>query len=224
MNWTTNVLEDTLPDIFKWNDFIEKKDVNSEIENISKILETESKHNIMFPPIENVFRSLREVKPKDIKVVLLGQDPYHNGNACGLSFSIENGQKINPSLKNIYLELEMSGFKVNKNGNISFLTKQGVLLLNTSLTVIKGNPNSHKYVWRNFTKMLIQFIDENIENVEWLLFGAEAHKYIDLIKNGKYYCTSHPSPFSYRKSCGQYPAFLGSDVFKKLNTKLYFDL
>lgn len=224
MNWTTNVLEDTLPDIFEWNDFIEKKDVNSEIENISKILESESKNDIMFPPIENVFRSLREVKPKDIKVVLLGQDPYHNGNACGLSFSIENGQKINPSLKNIYLELEMSGFKVNRNGNISFLTKQGVLLLNTSLTVIKGKPNSHKYVWRNFTKMLIQFIDENIENVEWLLFGAEAHKYIDLIKNGKYYCTSHPSPFSYRKSCGQYPAFLGSDIFNKLNAKLHFDL
>lgn len=185
--------------------------------------EIREKSHTIYPPIHQVFRAFYETPLKNIKVVVLGMDPYHNGSAIGLCFSVLPGNKINPSLKNIYKELENSGYTVNKNGDLTHWAKQGCLMLNTALTVEKGIPDSHTTIWSDFTKKLITYISENTENVAWLLMGAKAlnfQKYISAERNHAFFITSHPSPFSAHKGFQRYPAFLGSNVFKKVNTFL----
>lgn len=205
---------------YSWESFFTREDVQQELYNISLFLEDESSKKIIYPPINQVFRSLIPVNK--IKVVLLGMDPYHNGSAVGLCFSVLPGNSINPSLRNIYKELERSGFQPNKNGDLTHLPSQGVVMLNTALTVRKGNADSHTSEWSSFSEKVIQHISMNTENVVWILMGAKAHAYENDIDVNKHFIlkSSHPSPFSFMRSSRNIPAFLGSDIFKNTNNIL----
>lgn len=213
--------------------FFEKEDVQQELNTISDFLEKESKRTSIFPSINHVFRALYLTPLQNIKLVILGQDPYHNEviineidnkicSAVGLCFSVASPLHINPSLRNIYTELENEGFKPKKDGNLVSWAKNGILLLNTALTVAKGEPESHIENWWNFSEKLITYISENTNNVAWLLMGSKALEFQNCINknnknnNNKIFVTSHPSPLSAHRSFKNYPAFLGSGIFKKL--------
>jgi uracil-DNA glycosylase len=197
-------------------------DNKEELEKISYILSSE-KYEI-YPSINNVFRAFYCTSLEKIKVVLLGMDPYHNGNAVGLCFSVSKKTNINPSLKNIFKELELEGYKVSDSGDISHWAKQGCLMLNTALTVQKSKPDSHTKYWCEFTEKTIKYISSQTENVAWVLMGSKAIHFEDIIdstRGHKIFSTSHPSPFSAYKSFirkeREIPAFLHSGIFKQIN-------
>lgn len=204
-----------------WKDFFQRADVKSDLEKISTFLEEERKKNvIIYPEIYNVFRAF-SLPLKDIKLVILGQDCYHDGNAVGLCFSVPRNGKINPSLRNIYQELQNEGYNPNQDGDLSHWQKQGCMMLNTALTVEKGSPESHLAIWYDFSEKVLKEIANHNDSIAWLLMGAKALKFRHLIKNEKsIFATSHPSPFSAYKGFGQIPAFIGSNIFKKINTFL----
>lgn len=195
-----------------------KKFFESNFEILKKISDLVKNDGILYPPPNQVFRSFIDMDK--IKVVLLGQDPYHNGSAVGLCFSVKYGNSLNPSLRNIYKELENCGYNPKKNGDLTHWAKQGCMMLNTALTVKKGEPDSHTKIWAEFTKRVISYISENTEKVAWIILGGKAFSFTKLVseKRGhKFFISSHPSPFSANNSFREYPAFLGSDVFKNLN-------
>lgn len=169
----------------------------------------------IYPKAENVFNSINCVKYDDVKVVIIGQDPYHEPNqAHGLSFSVENGVALPPSLKNIFKEIKNEfGFE-NKNGNLLCWAKQGVLLLNSVLTVEKGKANSHKDKgWENITKKIISLLNNRQKPVVFLLWGASAQKIGQIIINPQHFVlkSAHPSPLS------AYNGFFGCGHFAKTN-------
>ena len=172
----------------------------------------------IYPPKEQVFRVF-DLPLKDIKVVILGQDPYHNPDqACGLSFSVNDGVPLPKSLINIYKELHDDlGIKPAKTGNLESWFKQGVFLLNAVLTVEKNSPASHsKMGWENFTDYIIENISEKNENVVFVLWGAYARSKNKLIDPSKHKIieSAHPSPLS------AYRGFFGSKVFSQINNYL----
>ena len=168
-----------------------------------------------FPPKDQIFRAI-ELTPFDkVKVVIIGQDPYHNDNqANGLCFSVSDKVKAPPSLKNIFKELEDDlGIKKTSN-ELEMWAKQGVLLLNATLTVRAHEANSHKDLgWGHFTDFIIKEISDKKENVVFVLWGAFAQKKAGLIDTKKHFIIQsvHPSPLSARKG------FFGSRPFSKIN-------
>lgn len=183
-----------------------------------KVIE-EYKTKTIYPEIQNIWKVL-EMSIFDIKIVILGQDPYHQyGQAQGLAFSVPEGIGIPPSLKNIYKEIELE-FGIKKdfnNGNLSDWTKQGVFLLNSILTVEEGNPSSHKNLgWQNLTDNIIQNISNRRENIVFLLWGNYARKKKSLIDIDKHLVleSAHPSPFSANRG------FFGNSHFIKANQYL----
>ena len=203
-----------------WWDFFEKKEVQEELLKISNFLQEEYKNGeIIYPDIYNVFRTFI-LPPEKIKVVILGMDPYHNGNAVGLCFSVKRGERVNPSLNNIYIELEKEGFEPEKNGELDSWLKQGCFLLNSALTVRKAEAGSHVSIWYNFTRMLLEYISENTQSIAWLIMGKDAYEKISEIKTPSLFVTSHPSHFSAYNPFRHYPAFMGSGVFTKINQYL----
>lgn len=179
----------------------------------------EYKHQVIYPPKEKIFEALRATSYKDTKVVILGQDPYHGpGQAHGMSFSVNPGIPIPPSLLNIYKELESSlGCYIPDNGYLMHWAKQGVLLLNTVLTVRARTPQSHKdQGWEQFTDHIIKLLNEKEETVIFLLWGTPAKRKQSLITNKKHIVLTavHPSPLS------AYRGFLGCNHFKQVNTYL----
>ncbi len=203
--------EGGMPENYEW--FFRKKEVRDEIKRISNHLEKEI--DPIYPPLCDVFKSM--VYTHNPKVIILGQDPYHNeGSAMGLSFSVRSGQKINPSLQNIMKELVINGFKVDtENGDLSSWAYQGVLLYNTALTVLAGRPESHIKIWANFTNMLMKELGKNSIGLLW---GSKAISYRNYFD--KSISTSHPSPFSVSNQCGGSPAFEKSLCFKSVNELL----
>lgn len=200
----------------EWKDFFENENIQEELKIISEKIK-ESK--IIYPPPNLVFRAFT-ISLEKIKVVILGQDPYHDGAAVGLCFSVPTNRKINPSLQNIYKELENEGYHPNKNGDLSKWAEQGCLLLNTALTVEKSSPESHTGYWVKFTEKLINYISCNTTNIAWILMGKKALEFLPDIKNvenHKVFICSHPSPFSAYKTDGKHPAFFGSGIFKNVN-------
>ena len=200
-----------------WTEFFETSEVQTCLEQISSELDTDRK---IYPEINQVFRAFYMTPLDRVRVVLLGQDPYHNGSAVGLCFSVKPGNTINPSLKNIYRELESSGFKPDHTGNLTKWAKQGVLLINTALTVQQGCPESHLHYWYDFTKSLIKYIDKTRgKQVQWLLFGRPAFDMVTKLlgRHQNMLVTTHPSPLGANKSASFGPAFLGSGVFKQVN-------
>ena len=168
-----------------------------------------------FPPKNLIFRAIELTPFEEVKVVIIGQDPYHNDNqANGLCFSVSDKVKAPPSLKNIFKELEDDlGIKKTSN-ELEMWAKQGVLLLNATLTVRAHEANSHKDLgWEKFTDFIIKEISDKKENVVFVLWGAFAQKKAGLIDASKHFIiqSAHPSPFSVHKG------FFGSRPFSKIN-------
>lgn len=173
----------------------------------------------VFPPKEFVFETFQQTSLSKLKVVVIGQDPYHGPDqAHGLCFSVNKGVKIPPSLKNIYKELESDlGIKQASHGCLTRWAEQGVLLLNSVLTVESGKANSHRNIgWQQFTDSVIGLISQNKEHVVFLLWGSSAQAKRHLIDDNKHTILTavHPSPLS------AYRGFLGCKHFSKTNEAL----
>ncbi len=171
---------------------------------------------MVFPPPKLIFNAFSQCSFDDVKVVLLGQDPYHNlGQAHGLSFSVQDGIKIPPSLQNIFKELVSDvGIDVPRSGNLEHWAKQGVLLLNATLTVEQNKAGSHQGLgWETFTDAVIKKISDKKEHVVFLLWGKYAQEKGAIIDGGKHLVlkAAHPSPFS------AYSGFFGCRHFSKTN-------
>jgi uracil-DNA glycosylase len=169
--------------------------------NLKQKLIEERKNYQIFPPDHQIFNALSHTSVSQIKIVILGQDPYHGiGQANGLSFSVNKGNNIPPSLKNIFKELNRDvGCSIPNHGDLTSWAKQGVLLLNTSLTVRQAEPASHaKIGWEIFTNRLIEIINLQKENLVFLLWGNHAQSKDQLIDGTKHLVlkAAHPSPFS----------------------------
>lgn len=155
-----------------------------------------------FPPLNQIFNFSKFTDFNNIKVVILGQDPYHNpGQAMGLAFSVPRGVPVPPSLRNIYSELseDIENFKIPKHGDLTSWAKQGVLLLNDTLTVSKNMPGSHSnYGWKHLTSKILELINIKLENVVFILWGNHARSKASLINRNKHLVleAAHPSPMS----------------------------
>ena len=187
---------------------------------IREFLKKEYSTQIVYPNMYDIFNALKATSFKDTKVVILGQDPYHNpGQAHGMSFSVKPGIMPPPSLVNMYKEIEAEfGIEMPKDyGYLVSWAQQGVLLLNTVLTVRQSCPNSHKGMgWEIFTDRVISELDKKTTPVIFLLWGANARKKAEIIKNPihKKLITVHPSPLS------AYNGFFGCKHFSKTNELL----
>lgn len=202
-----------------WSDFFLQNSIQKILGDISTDLDDVRTSKVIYPPIHQVFRAFYMVPLENIKTVIIGMDPYHNGNAVGLCFSVKPGNFINPSLRNIYKELKLEGYPCIEDGDLSFWAKQGVLMLNMALTVEKGNAGSHSDIWGLFSHTLVEYISEKRKNsIHWLLFGKDAHSVSSILSSGSnVHLTSHPSPFAANKKCGCHPSFLGSGVFRQVS-------
>ena len=165
-------------------------------------VEQEYQNSVCFPPKELIFSAFNNCSFENIKVIIIGQDPYHgDGEANGLSFSVNDSVRIPPSLRNIFREIntDLDSIFMPTSGNLESWAKQGVLLLNASLSVRKDNPNSHKHLkWNLFTDAVIQKISEEKENVVFMLWGSFAQKKGAKINREKHLVleSGHPSPMS----------------------------
>jgi uracil-DNA glycosylase len=165
-------------------------------------VDQEYQNSVCFPPKELIFSAFNNCSFENIKVVIIGQDPYHgDGEANGLSFSVNDSVRIPPSLRNIFREIntDLDSIFMPSSGNLESWAKQGVLLLNASLSVRKDNPNSHKHLkWNLFTDAVIQKISEEKENVVFMLWGSFAQKKGAKINREKHFVleSGHPSPMS----------------------------
>lgn len=199
-----------------WKELLQEEFTKDYYLSLRNFLITEYKTGTVYPDKYDIFNALHFTSYKDIKVVILGQDPYHGpGQAHGLSFSVNPGIKIPPSLLNIYKELNSDlGCFIPNNGYLKKWADQGVLLLNTSLTVRAGEANSHKNKgWEIFTDKIISLVNEKNDPVVFLLWGNNAIKKKDLITNKKHLILTsvHPSPLSASRG------FFGSKPFSKIN-------
>ena len=198
-----------------WYELLRDEFEKSYYKDLSFFLEKEYQTKTIYPKPENVFNSLNNVKYKDVKAVIIGQDPYHEPNqAHGLAFSVENGVELPPSLVNIFKEIKNEFGYQNTNGNLLGWEKQGVLLLNSVLTVEKGKANSHKGKgWERVTKRIISLLNERKEPIVFLLWGRSAQEIGELVTNPWHLKLKsvHPSPLS------AYGGFFGCNHFKKAN-------
>ena len=185
-------------------------------QNLRKKLAQEYRSHTVYPAMENIFNALKYTSYEDVKVLILGQDPYHGpGQAHGLCFSVQKGVPKPPSLKNMFKELESDlGICAPSHGCLTDWTKQGILLLNTVLTVREGEPNSHKNLgWTVFTDRIIELLNEREEPVIFVLWGRNAIDKLPLITNSRHYVltAAHPSPLSASRG------FLGCRHYSKIN-------
>lgn len=183
---------------------------------LHNFLKNEYATQTVYPDMYDIFNALKYTPLGNVKAVIIGQDPYHGaGQAHGLCFSVKKGIEPPPSLKNIYKELHDDiGFEIPNHGELTAWAKQGILLLNTVLTVRSGQPNSHKGMgWEQFTDRVIAEIDKKQTPVVFLLWGANARKKAEIIKNPihRKLITVHPSPLS------AYNGFFGCRHFSKTN-------
>ncbi len=188
--------------------------INSEKFNIFyTLIKEEYKKENIFPKFEEIFKAFELTDFNEVKVVILGQDPYHGENqANGLAFSVNSDIKLPPSLRNVFLEIEHDLGIINTNGNLSNWARQGVFLLNSILTVKKAKPGSYANTyWEEFTDIVINRLSKR-GNIVFLLWGKYAQSKEKIIEDGNYIIsTSHPSPFSV------YRGFRGSNIFSKTN-------
>lgn len=198
-------------------DLILKEEYNKDyFINLIKFLKEEYKNNTIYPKQSEIFNAFRYTPYNDTKVVILGQDPYHGVNqAEGLSFSVKVGIRKPPSLDNIFKELRDDlGYPIPENGSLVSWAKQGVLLLNTVLTVKENSPASHKDIgWEIFTDEVIRILNKKNTPIVFILWGSFAKSKKSLITNSIHYIieSPHPSPFS------AYNGFFGSKPFSKTN-------
>lgn len=201
-----------------WHDVLaEEKKKPYFIETLAKVAEERASGKTVYPPQKDVFNAFRLTELGDVKVVILGQDPYHGPNqAHGLAFSVLPGVAVPPSLVNMYKELmtDIPGFERPNHGFLESWARQGVMLLNTVLTVTAGNAHSHaKFGWETFTDNVIAAINEHREGVVFLLWGSHAQKKGAIIDRQRHYVLQapHPSPLSAHRG------FFGSGHFSRTN-------
>lgn len=199
-----------------WDTVLDSEYHKEYFANIVKFVSKVYKEKTIFPPKARILSALDITDYNDVKVVILGQDPYHGiGEANGLAFSVNDGVKIPPSLKNIYKELHDDlGVEIPNTGNLESWAKEGVLLLNSVLTVEKDKPASHKNIgWETFTDSIIKKLNERDKPIVFILWGNFAKSKKELITNPKHLVltSSHPSPFSVNYG------FFGSKPFSKTN-------
>lgn len=185
---------------------------------IKDFVKEERLSKTIYPPAKDLFNAFKLTDFKDIKVVILGQDPYHGEKeAMGLSFSVRRGVRTPPSLRNIFKELKDDLGVEREDTDLSDWARQGVFLLNTVLTVEKDKANSHKDIgWEIFTDFVIKQINDKLNNVVFILWGRQARDKKRLITNPNHYVieSAHPSPLS------AYNGFFGSKPFSKTNNYL----
>ncbi|WP_312322900.1 uracil-DNA glycosylase [Soonwooa sp.] len=201
-----------------WDEILKPIKESDYFKNLLQNVNLEYASSKCFPPKDQIFRALELTPFDEVKVVIIGQDPYHNDNqANGLCFSVTEGVKAPPSLKNIFTELKNDLNIDRSKTELDDWGKQGVLLLNATLTVKAHEPNSHKDLgWEKFTNFIIEKISEEKEGIVFVLWGAFAQKKAGLINPAKHFIlqSAHPSPFSVHRG------FYGSKVFSKINEYL----
>lgn len=197
-----------------WSAYFDKFNLRGKIEEILSKLENEE----YYPSKENIFRAIQEVPPENVKVVIVGQDPYHGkGQANGFAFAVNKGVRTPPSLANIFKEIKLEYGEMPTDTTLVEWAKQGVLLLNTTLTVSKGIANSHSaFGWRSITDNIVQILNNMPQHIVYLLWGNSAQQFKQVLNNPRQLVlsTSHPSPLSAHRG------FLGCDHFKKANEYL----
>ncbi len=203
----------------RWDEILKDEYQKDYFKKLVSDIRNEYKLHICFPKAEDVFNAFKYTSYDNIKIVIIGQDPYHGvGEAHGLSFSVQDGVKMPPSLQNIFKELKSDlGYNPPHSGCLIKWAEEGVLLLNSILTVEKDKPLSHKkYGWETFTDAVIKKINEKTTPVVFILWGNYAKSKKDLITNANHFIImgSHPSPFS----CNY--GFFGSKPFSKANNFL----
>lgn len=202
-----------------WNDFLEQELNQDYFLNLSQFVNEAYRQHKVYPPANQVFRAFNLCLPNQVKVVLIGQDPYHQpGQANGLCFSVSPGIRIPPSLKNIFKELEtdLRGWQYPINGDLENWAKQGVLLLNAVLSVEDSKPGSHKDSgWQRFTDAVITKLSQEKKHLVFMLWGNFAISKASLIDAKKHLVltAAHPSPLARG-------AFFGNKHFSKTNTYL----
>ena len=201
-----------------WKDFFEKEKEKAYFRKLEEFLDNEYKNKVIYPPRDLVFNAFSLCPLDKIKVVIIGQDPYHEPNqAMGLSFSVPSTCKVPPSLKNIYKEIEDDCNEIffNKDGDLTYLANQGVLLLNSILTVEQGKPLSHNIKeYDELYHNILKELDELDYPFVFMLWGGNAKKQSVYLKNPKHLvlCANHPSPLSANRG-----GFFGCKHFLKAN-------
>lgn len=199
-----------------WDEILKDEFQKEYYKKMRKFLINEYKTKMIYPKPEEIFTAFKLTSYSDCKIVLLGQDPYHGENqAHGLSFSVKKGVQLPPSLKNIYKEIsDEYGYKMSNDGYLVDWAEQGILLLNTALTVIAGNANSHSKIgWEIFTDNVISYLNEREEPLIFILWGNNAKSKKKLIDTTKHFILEgvHPSPLSASRG------FFGCGHFRKAN-------
>jgi uracil-DNA glycosylase len=199
-----------------WDDILKDEFKSDYYLKIRSVLKSEYSKYTIFPSMYDIFNALKYTSYANTRVVILGQDPYHEvGQAHGLSFSVQRGIKIPPSLVNIYKELNSDiGMKIPSHGELTSWATQGVLLLNATLTVRQGQANSHKDIgWAIFTDAIIKKLDLQDNPMVFILWGANARSKKKYITNKNHLIieSAHPSPLS------AYNGFFGSKPFSRAN-------
>ena len=202
-----------------WNPILHEELAQPYWAELQAFVAEERAHHQVFPPADEVFAALHQTPYASVKVVILGQDPYHGpGQAHGLCFSVRRGVPVPPSLRNIYTELHDDlGITPPRHGNLDAWTRQGVLLLNTSLTVRAHQAASHHgRGWERFTDQVIRAVDAKPERVVFILWGAAARKKRALVDTSRHVVleSAHPSPLS------AHNGFFGSRPFSRANAEL----
>lgn len=187
--------------ITTWTQFLEREKQNLYFSNLLRFVDEEYKHHFVFPKREDLFKCFDLTPFEEVKVVILGQDPYHReGQAMGLAFSVPEGVVIPPSLRNIFKEMAQD-LEISRkfNGDLTYLAKQGVLLLNTILTVREGMPLSHDRVdYKKFTSVIMKELNSKETPVVFILWGANARSFKKYITGKQHLILegNHPSPLS----------------------------
>ncbi len=202
-----------------WKDVLQHEFEKEYFKKLIKFVEQEYVTQTIYPKASEVFNAFELCPFSKVKVVIIGQDPYHGENqAHGLCFSVKKGVRTPPSLKNIYKELKADiGMEIPESGNLEHWAKQGILMINATLTVRASSAGSHqKKGWEEFTDAVIKKVSEQKENVVFLLWGAYAQKKGQIIDRKKHHIleSAHPSPFSAHRG------FLGNKHFSKTNNYL----
>lgn len=199
-----------------WDSILKDEFEKEYFKKLVNFLDLEYQSNVIYPDQENIFNALKYTDYKDVKVVIIGQDPYHEfGQAHGLAFSVLDNVKIPPSLKNIFKEIESDlAIPIPTTGNLTKWATQGVLLLNSVLTVRERKANSHKNKgWEIFTSSIIKLLNDKDNTIVFLLWGNDAKAKKELITNPNHVVLTavHPSPLS------AYNGFFGCKHFSKVN-------
>ena len=202
-----------------WDEILKDEWTKEYYVNLRAFLKDEYSHHVVYPDMHDIFNALKHTDYNDVKVVILGQDPYYNeGQAHGLCFSVKKGVQLPPSLINIYKELNSDlNIAPSKDGDLTRWADNGVLLLNTVLTVRSGQPNSHKGKgWEILTDTIISKLNDRETPVVFILWGGNARSKKSLITNKRHLIieSAHPSPLS------AYNGFFGSKPFSRANAFL----